>query len=165
MVSVRILEIPPMKAAYSGPLTTQARFEAFHDWFSAFHASLKYELYPRDFMWYNERIGAREWFYALPGNLTEADCGGFEIRDLPAGLFAVASCLDADLDQARDWMQTRQALIQRVNDREAFALYENQDGKPERYPMFHIASPGGLIPEGISIEDLYVPIVKKTKTP
>ena len=77
----------------------------------------------------------------------------------------MASCLDADLDQARDWMQTRQALIQRVNDREAFALYENQDGKPEQYPMFHIVFPGELIPEGISIEDLYVPIVKKTKTP
>ena len=161
MVSVRIVEIPPMKAVYSGPLNTPERFEAFNRWFSNFHASLKYEIYPRDFMWYNERIGAQEWFYALPGDIPEADCGGFEIRDLPDGLFAVASCLDADLDQAKDWLQTREELLQWVSGSEKFALYDNREGMPERYPMFHIISPGRLIPEGISIEDLYVPIVKK----
>ena len=39
-----------------------------------------------------------------------------------------------------------------------FRLYRNEAGKPERYPMFHIVSPGRLIPRGISIEDLYIPI-------
>ena len=34
MVHVRIVEIPKMKAVYSGPLTTEARFEAFNKWFS-----------------------------------------------------------------------------------------------------------------------------------
>ena len=42
--------------------------------------------------------------------------------------------------------------------RERFPMYRNEDGKPERYPMFHIVSPGRLIPTGISIEDLYIPI-------
>ena len=44
------------------------------------HAPWAGELYSRDFMWYNERLGAQEWFYALPR--------------------------DADLDGAADWMKT-----------------------------------------------------------
>lgn len=161
MVNIRIVEIPEMKAVYSGPLTSEERFEAFNNWFSRFHGSLKYELFPRDFMWYNERTGAQEWFYALPCDPAEVDCGGFEIRDLPAGLYAVASCLDADLDEARDWLSTREELVRWVKESEKFALYENGDSRPERYPMFHITSPGRLIPEGISIENLNVPIVEE----
>ena len=130
-----------MKAVYSGPLTDAETFEKFNNWFSQYHASLKNELYPRDFMWYNERCGAQEWFYALP-----------------AGLYAVASCLDADLDGAADWMQTREEVMPWVKESKRFRLYRNEDGKPERYPMFHIVSPGRLIPTGISIEDLYIPI-------
>ena len=111
MQAIRILELPPLKAACFGPLTTPERFEAFDAWFSAYHARLKGEFYPRDFMWYNERIGAQEWFYALPENAEERGLDGFEVRMLPHGLFAVASCLDADLDGAADWMQTRAALL------------------------------------------------------
>ena len=73
----------------------------------------------------------------------------------------MASCLDADLDQAQDWLKTREELIQWVNQSDKFALYENGDGKEERYPMFHIVSPGKLIPQGISIENLYVPMIEK----
>lgn len=158
MVHVRILEIPPMKAVYSGPLTDGERFERFNSWFSAYHATLKNELYPRDFMWYNERIGAQEWFYALPAGAEESQIPDFEIVDLPSGLYAVASCLDADLDRAADWLSTRQALLDWVEASGRFTLYRNGSGKPERYPMFHIVSPGRLIPGGISIEDLYLPI-------
>ena len=45
-----------------------------------------------------------------------------------------------------------------VNQSSRFRLYRNEPEKPERYPMFHIVSPGRLIPTGISIEDLYIPI-------
>ena len=37
----------------------------------------------------------------------------------------------------------------------------NAEGKKERYPMFHIVSPGELYEEGISVEDLYFPIERK----
>ena len=150
-----------MKAVYSGPLTDAETFEKFNNWFSQYHASLKNELYPRDFMWYNERCGAQEWFYALPAGADAGELPEFPIADLPAGLYAVASCLDADLDEARDWLSTREELVRWVKESEKFALYENGDSRPERYPMFHITSPGRLIPEGISIENLYVPIVEK----
>lgn len=58
MQRIRIVELPPMAAAYSGPLTDGERFERFNEWFSAYHASLPCELAPRDFMRYNERLGA-----------------------------------------------------------------------------------------------------------
>lgn len=64
--NIRIVEIPVMKAVYSGPLTDEEEFEKFNQWFSEYHACLKCELFPRDFMWYNERVGEQEWFYALP---------------------------------------------------------------------------------------------------
>lgn len=126
MVSVRIVEIPSMNAAFSGPLTDGAQFERFNRWFSRYHASLRYELFPRDFMWYNERIGAREWFYALPCDWEDDQIDGFQVVDLPSGLFAVASCLDADLDGAADWLKTREELIAWVNASDRFERYEKR---------------------------------------
>ena len=162
MQRIRIVELPPMAAAYSGPLTDGERFERFNEWFSAYHASLPCELAPRDFMRYNERLGAQEWFYALPqGADAEEIRRAFEVVELPHRLFAVASCLDADLDGAEDWMRTRQELLDWAESSERFRAYANAPGKPERYPMFHITSPGRLIPEGISIEDLYLPIEER----
>lgn len=161
MQNIRIVEIPPMKAVYSGPLTDDETFEVFNKWFSEYHASLKNELCPRDYMWYNERVGAQEWFYALPQSVDENPTDQFEIVDLPCGLFAVASCLDADIDGAADWMETREALIRWAADSKLFKPYENAAGKPERYPMFHIVSPGRLAEAGISIEDLYLPIEER----
>lgn len=163
MQKVRIIEIPPMKAVYSGPLTDGPKFEAFVRWFSGFHSSLKCELAPRDFMWYNERIDAREWFYALPEHIDPASITEFEIVDLPCGLFAVAPCLDADLDRAEDWLKTRSELMEWAEKSDRFMPYRNGAGKPERYPMFRIVSPPSLIGEGISIEDLYFPIAFRTQ--
>ena len=44
---------------------------------------------------------------------------------------------------------------------ERFRVPVNASGKPEQYPMFRITSPGRLIPEGISVEDLYLPIEER----
>ncbi|MDO5294438.1 MAG: hypothetical protein Q4F05_17020 [bacterium] len=161
MQTIRVMEIPKMKAVYSGPLSTDEAFMGFNKWFSDYHASLKCELFPRDFMWYNERIGAQEWFYALPEHADISQIKDYEIVDLPSGLYAVASCLDADLDEAKDWMGTREEVMNWVKESELFDLYVNDEGKEERYPMFHIVSPGRLFHKGISIENLYVPIIEK----
>lgn len=161
MQTIRIIEVPKMKAVFSGPLSSQEKFEKFNRWFTNYHLSLQCELAPRDFMWYNERVKAQEWFYALPQNADLSQITDYEIVDLPSGLYAVASCLDADLDDAADWLRTREEIMNWVKDSEKFDLYVNGEGKEERYPMFQIVSPGWMIPEGISIEDLYVPIIKK----
>jgi hypothetical protein len=161
MQPVRIIEIPKMKAVFSGPLSSEEKLKGFIGWFSTYHASLEGELFPRDFMWYNERLHVREWFYALPANADLTQITNYEIVDLPSGLYAVASCLDADLDNAKDWLGTRKEIIDWVNGSSRFDLYVNEEGKDEKYPMFHIISPGWMMPMEISIEDLYIPIVKK----
>lgn len=163
MQAVRIIEIPKMKAVFSGPLTTKEEFERFNRWFSDYHAALNGELFPRDFMWYNERLDVREWFYALPSNADLSQMPDYEIVALPSGLYAVASCLNADLDAAKDWLSTREEIIDWVNGSDTFDLYVNGEGREERYPMFHIVSPGWMMPMGVSIENLYVPIVRKSQ--
>lgn len=158
MQNIRIIEIPPMKAAYSGPLVDSKKIERFNKWFSRYHAKLRNELYPRDFMWYNEKTGVKEWFYALPTKVNSAELCGYSVVDLPCGLFAVASCLNADLDRALDWLKTREELIRWTKNSGQFRVYQNGEGKPERYPMYHIVSPHKFISQGISVEDLYLPI-------
>ena len=157
MQNVRIVELPAARAAVSGPLTDMERFTAFNNWFSAYHSKLKCELCPRDFMRINERLNVREWMYLLPAGAPE-ECGGFEVVDIPSGLYAVASCLDADLDGAADWLRTRKELHDWVEKSELFELDECANEGSERYPMFHIVSPGYLMEKGISIEDMYVPV-------
>jgi len=129
---------------------------AFGKWSGEYHAKFTNELFQRDFMWYNEKENINEWFYALPAG--ETDAGGFEIVDLPLGLYAVASCNDADIDRAEDWLATRQELIDYANNSPIFKPYDNAEGKPERYPMFHITSPFRYAEKGISQENLYYPI-------
>lgn len=102
MQNFRIIELPKMKVAKSGLIRSPEEFFAFCSWFNGYHASLMCELYPRDFLWYNEKENAKEWIYALPEGAKESDCGGFEVVEYPFGLYAVGVCLDADLDEAAD---------------------------------------------------------------
>lgn len=163
MQKIRIIEIPPMKAAYSGPMAPGSLNMSFLEWFSQFHATLRDQLAPRDFMRFNERRNCMEWFYALPEGTDPAQTGDFEIVELPAGLFAVASCMDADFDQAADWLKTRSELMEWAESSGRFKPYENGEGKAELYPMFRIVSPGYMYDEGISIEDLYFPIERRAQ--
>ena len=161
MLNVRIIEIPCVKAVYSGPLTDESVFNAFLSWFSSYHASIPGELYPRDFYRTNERLGADEWFYALPGGVIPEDTGGFPVVDLPHGLFAVAPCVDGALDGRVDWEKTRDELTAWAERSERFRPCQNAPGTQELYPMYHIVSPGRMIPGGLSIEDLYLPIEER----
>ena len=160
MQRVRIIELPEGRAVYSGSLEDHAVFEKFVGWFSNYHASLKCELCPRDFMRFNEQKGYMEWFYVLPENADAPDCG-FETVPFSGGLYAVAPCLDGDFDGGADWEATREELRQWVKDSGRFKLWENREGRPERYPMFQIVSPGRMYDKGLSIEDLFVPIEEK----
>src|SRR5574344_1000070 len=113
MQNIRIIELPVIKAAYSGLVQGGSKeFLAFNQWFSRLHDTLKYELFPRDFLRFNERLNGFEWYYALPCEPNEIDCGGFETVDLPGGLCAVGACTDGDFDRAEDWLDTRSKLIE-----------------------------------------------------
>ena len=162
MQNIRVVELPIIEAAYSGLVQAGSKeFLDFNRWFSEFHSSLKYELFSRDFLRFNERLNGFEWYYALPCEMTKSECNGYEIVDLPAGLCAVGSCSDGDFDNGKDWLDVRTKLIDWANKSETFALYQNAEGKPERYSLFTISSPHRYYQKKISIEDFYLPIVEK----
>lgn len=160
MQKIRIIELPAGEAVYSGSLQDPSVMQRFIQWFSAYHAALKCELCPRDFMRFNEQKGFMEWFYVLPENTEAPDCE-FETVPFSGGLFAVAPCLDGDFDGGADWYNTWEEIKQWVTDSGRFKLWENGEGRPERYPMFQIVSPGRMYASGLSIEDLFVPIEEK----
>lgn len=161
MQNIRVIEIPKMKVVTSGPIYTMEAFEAFNKWFSNYHSSLTCELMPRDFMWYNEEAKATEWIYALPASAKEEDCGGYEIIEFPFGLYAVGVCIDADLDNAQDWMQTQEEIKEWVDNSELFSLPTPNNDSYRRFPMFHIVTPGWLQEKKFCLEDFYIPIVLK----
>ena len=113
-------------------------------------------------MWYNERIATTEWNYVLPIPVTNHDFGGYATREYPFGLYAVASCLDADCDKAQDWMATQEQIRQWVRESGCFEVSSPANDPEERYTMFHIVSPS-LLKErmGIHQQDMYLPIVVK----
>lgn len=78
--------------------------------------------------------------------------------DLTVGLPAVTGHAGADPDQAEDWLKTRSELTGRAEQSDRFMPYQNGNGKSERYPTFRIVSPACMYDEGISIDDLYLPI-------
>ena len=164
MQDIRIVEIPKMKVVLSGPITNEKEFMDFGTWWTNYDKSVKGKLVPRDFMWYNEKINAREWIYTLPNPEINRDYGGYKTKIFPFGLYAVASCIDADCDEARDWLETKKEIEDWVNNSECFALSTIENDQCERYPMFHIISPEILYEKmGIRQEDLYVPIIVKEK--
>ena len=73
----------------------------------------------------------------------------------------MAVCKDADLDEAADWMKTQQEIKDWVEKSELFTLHVNAEGEEERYPMFHIVTPGWLQAKSFCLEDMYVPIHMK----
>ena len=162
MISIRIVELPRMKVVTSGLLKTQAAFEAFNAWWSAYDKKVMGKIAPRDFMWYNEREQASEWMYALPVPETGDDYGGYEAKEFAFGLYAVASNLDGDCDEARDWMATREAIRESIRHSDVFELSTPENDCCERYPLFHIITPPHYFERtGTHQQDMFVPIVYK----
>ncbi len=161
MQRIRIVEIPMMKVVTSGPITTPEIQERFCDWWTSYDKNAPDKLIPRDFMVYNSRMQTTEWLYTLPIPDISDDHGGYEVKEYPFGLYAVASCLDADCDQAADWMATRDEIMDWVRKSDCFRLAEEDDGC-ERFTMFHIVTPSIVMEKmHIHIQDMYVPIVVK----
>ena len=163
MISIRVVEIPKMKIVTSGLIRTEQAFEAFNSWWSTYDKTVLGKIAPRDFMVYNEREKMTEWFYVLPVPETSSrNYGGYEVKDFDFGLYAVASNLDADCDEAKDWMQTKAELEQYVQNSDIFDLSTPENDSCERYTMFHIISPQSYFERtGFHHQDMYVPIVYK----
>jgi DNA-binding transcriptional MerR regulator len=88
MPDIRVIRIPKIKMARSG----NTDLDAFDRWWSSI--DLKNYIFPRDFMYYNARLGYFEWIIAIPEGLT--DTNGYEVFDFPGGLYAVGTAIDGD---------------------------------------------------------------------
>lgn len=162
MINIRIVEIPKMKVVTSGPIRTEEAFIAFNNWWTSYDKKVMNKIGPRDFMWFNEREKATEWFYALPMPETGDNYGGYEVKDFEFGMYAVASNLDADCDRAKDWTNTQKLIEDYVRESEIFELSTIENDSCERYNMFHIITPQHYFERtGIHQQDMFVPIVYK----
>lgn len=89
MDGVRIYGMPACRMASSeAGMFGDGTLEKFEAWFSA----LPETMFPRDFLWYDEKRMGFVWYYMLGNGVPEPD--GFAIVDFPGGLYAVATGID-----------------------------------------------------------------------
>jgi hypothetical protein len=153
-IFVRIVELPSVRMARSGGKD----LGEFDRWWSAVSAQDRISLFPRDFMWWNPRLNADEWLYALPlaaetGSLV--DSGGYEVFDFPGGLYAVAACKDENSEIEK----TSKLIHEWIARSEIFAEAPVDESNP-RYEMGHVITPiNAKEMMGHHQLDLFVPIV------
>lgn len=150
-MTIRIIQLPKVKMARSGGKD----LEEFDKWWSKLASQERGVLYPKDFIWNNEKLGYLEWIYAIPEHFevkTE-----YEIFDFPGGLYAVATAYDEDEDKAI----TYNKIIEWVNKSEHFELAteDNDANYHNRYGMGHVITPQGLPVKNQF--DIYIPIILK----
>jgi len=129
--------------------------EEFDKWWSKIASEEYGIMYPKDFMWYNEKLGYLEWIYAIPLNLE--DTSEYEVFDFPGGLYAVATAYDEDKDRDEAYNK----IYTWVKNSQHFdvATEENDSNYHTRYGMGHV-----ITPQGLPIRnqfDIYVPIILK----
>jgi hypothetical protein len=109
-------------------------------------------------MWFNPQLNCLEWLYVLPEGLV--DTGGYEVFDLPGGLYAVATCIDNDADIQK----TSELIHLWITQSEFFSESPNTNGADARYDMGHIITPPHMKEMiGYHQMDLFVPIVSKKR--
>ena len=146
---IRIVEIPTCKAIYSGLLDTEEKFEKFYKWVH----SHEQDIFPRDFMRFNEKTGFNEWFY-----LSNVESDTYESVLFKGGTFIVATCIASSEDDGEDFENTFDYLISYASNSDMFELYHNDYVSYGLYPMFHMISSENLIEHGICQQDVYVPV-------
>ncbi len=145
----KVIELPKTFMARSG----NKSLKEFDKWWSKKYQESN-SLFPRDFMWNNEKTGKLEWLYSLDGN--EKDTNGYETFIFPGGLYAT---ITAD-DNAKAKSKAYYELKRRVDssDQYCIANEENDIYYHQRYPMGHVSTPNGFKKHQFTI---FVPIVLK----
>ncbi|WP_176013543.1 GyrI-like domain-containing protein [Victivallis sp. Marseille-Q1083] len=147
MDGIRIVEIPAMKMAVSGPGTwDDGVLRKFAGWLS----QLPQTLTPQDFLWFDNGAGKFVWGYLLVDPALEP--AGFEVVDFAGGLFAVTVCKDADEVELQRAARRLEAWIERS------ACFE-LDERPGRNSMGQVITPPAVFEAmGYRQMDLYFPI-------
>jgi hypothetical protein len=155
---VRIIELPRVKMARSGGKD----LGEFDRWWTAVAARDRISLFPRDFMWWNPRLKADEWVYALPFAAEpggEVDSGGYEVFDFSGGLYAVAACKDDGPE-----IEKLSRLIHEWIARSEVFAEPSPEEAVDRWEMGHVITPlNAKQTMGYHQLDLFVPIVYRNR--
>jgi len=93
MEIVRIYEIPDCKMVSSGPgMFGEEKFGRFFEWFH----SLPAQIFPRDYLLWDDETQKHIWLYLYENGLNVPD--EFEIIDFKGGLYAVSTDIDQQTD-------------------------------------------------------------------
>ena len=156
METVRVIRIPPLRAVSSGPITCMEQFRKFDDWWSSIR--VPNDIYPRDFLWYDEKGKYMEWIFVAPDGFT--DCGEYAMVDFPGGLYAVAASKSDNGDDGADDRRTREMIADWVKNSGCFAVANAYNDSVMRYTMTHVITPKVFrVKMGYHLSDIYVPIV------
>jgi len=146
MPDIRILELPNMKMARSG----NTDLNVFDEWWS--NVKVPQSLYPRDFMWYNNRIDCFEWLFVIPDGM--GDTNGYEVFDFPRGLYAVATAYD----EGEEINRINTLIHKWVQASDDYEEHINETDVNERYDMGHVITPMGIARPQM---DLFIPVIRK----
>jgi len=143
MESVRVLELPKCKMVASQcAMFGEGPLEAFDSWFS----TLKREIFPRDFLGFDESRGGFVWYYLYQEGMDVPE--DFEIVDFEGGLYAVVTGIDGESDV--DAMAAVKEFLQANG---------NLEEDPSRPALGNvITSPAAKEALGYGQMDYYVPV-------
>lgn len=151
MPDIRVICLPRLKMARSW----RSDLDEFDRWWSG--VDVGSSLFPRDFMWYNEKLDCFEWLFAIPDGLT--DTNGYEVFDFPGGLYAVATAIDGD-----EINKVNRLIHKWAQENEFFEPANDGNDAHERYDMGHIVTPPVFREKtGYHLMDLFVPIVERRR--
>jgi hypothetical protein len=152
MKGLRIIELPPMKMATSGPKDLEELGE-FDTWWSNIEVKRENRIYPYDFMYFDGELQKMVWNYILPSNVT--DTGDYDVIDFPGGIYVAAISIDGD---DGDGEQVYNDIKAWIESSESFEIDESS----ERHTMFHIIT-SDTVYEALGYRqlDIYVPIKVK----
>lgn len=143
MEAVRIYELPKCKMVSSKcAMFGEGPLEAFDAWFSTFPR----EIFPRDFLWFDDARGGFVWYYLYREGMAVPE--SFEAVDFPGGLYAVATDIDGESNE-----NAISAIKGFIADKGCFA----ED--PSRPYMGNVITPpAARLALGYDQMDYYVPI-------
>lgn len=149
MPDIRVVCLPRLTMARSG----NSDLNEFDRWWSG--VDVGSSIFPRDFMWYNEKRNCFEWLFAIPDGLS--DTNGYEVFDFPGGLYAVATAIDGD-----EINKVNRLIHKWAEENEFFEPANAGNDASERYDMGHIVTPPIFQEKtGYHLMDLFVPIVER----
>lgn len=95
MQGIRIYEIPACKMVSSGVgMFGEEKLERFDQWFS----TLPRGIFPRDFLFWDAAAGGFQWLYQYEEGMQVPS--EFQVIDFQGGLYAVATDVDQNTDEA-----------------------------------------------------------------